>query len=62
MASIVEIGDKQGAAALKAQVRKRFESVFPLLVEEITAYLKSIHLPEAAIEWYKKVLFPPSSS
>jgi hypothetical protein len=48
--------DKQAAAAkAKIEARKRFEDVFPLLVEELTSYLESIHLPDNAIEWYKKV-------
>jgi hypothetical protein len=43
------------SAQAKIEARKRFESVFPLLVEELTSYLQSIHLPENAIEWYKTV-------
>ena len=50
------ITDKQIASAqAKIDARKRFESVFPLLVEEMTSYLTSIRLPENAIEWFKQV-------
>lgn len=56
MSSEVPITDKQIASAqAKIDARKRFESVFPLLVEEITSYLTSINLPENAIEWVKGV-------
>ena len=50
------ITDKQIASAqAKIEARKRFEFVFPLLVEEMTSYLTSIHLPENAIQWFKQV-------
>lgn len=39
----------------KIDARKRFESVFPLLVEELTSHLQSINLPQNAIEWFKNV-------
>ena len=39
----------------KLETRKRFEAVFPILVEELTSYLSSINLPQSAIEWFKKV-------
>ena len=50
--------DKQRIASAEAKIaaRKRFEEVFPLLVDELTTYLRSIKLPENAIEWYKEVL------
>lgn len=58
MSSEAPITDKQIASAeAKIQKRKRFESVFPLLVDEAITYLRSIHLPENAIEWYKNVQF-----
>jgi hypothetical protein len=58
MSSEALITDKQIASAqAKIDARKRFESVFPLLVDEATTYLRSIHLPENAIEWYKQVRF-----
>jgi hypothetical protein len=58
MSSETPITDKQIASAqAKMDARKRFESVFPLLVDEATTYLRSIHLPENAIEWYKQVRF-----
>jgi len=51
------ITDKQiASASAKIEARKRFEAVFPLLVDELTAHLSSINLPENAIEWYKQVL------
>jgi len=51
-----KITDKQIAAAqAKIEARKRFEAVFPLLVEELISHLQKIHLPENAIEWYKEV-------
>jgi len=50
------ITDKQIAAAeAKLKARKQFESVFPLLIDEVVEYLESIHLPGNAIEWYKGV-------
>jgi farnesyl diphosphate synthase len=50
------MSDKQIASAqANIDARKRFESVFPLLVDELTSYLRSINLPETAIEWYKEV-------
>jgi len=49
--------DKKRIASAEAKIaaRKRFEEVFPLLVDELTTYLRSIKLPENAIEWYKGV-------
>jgi farnesyl diphosphate synthase len=49
--------DKQRIASAQAKIaaRKRFEEVFPLLVDELTSHLRSIKLPENAIEWYKEV-------
>ena len=59
MSSEDPITDKQIAAAqAKIEERKRFEVVFPLLVEEMTSYLTTIHLPENAIEWFKEVYLP----
>jgi hypothetical protein len=63
MASEGGITDKQIASAekqiasaeKKLAARKRFEAVFPLLVEEITSHLESIHLPANGIEWFKNV-------
>jgi farnesyl diphosphate synthase len=57
MSSEDPMSEKQIASTqAKIDARKRFESVFPMLVEELTSYLRSIHLPENAIEWYKEVL------
>jgi len=56
MASEQPITDKQIATAeAKIHARKRFEAIFPLLVEELTSSLRSINLPENAIQWYKDV-------
>jgi hypothetical protein len=56
MASEQSITDKQIATAeAKIHARKRFEAIFPLLVEELTSSLRSINLPENAIQWYKDV-------
>ena len=56
MSSEDPITDKQIASAqAKVEARKRFEFVFPLLVEEMTSYLTTIHLPENAIQWFKEV-------
>ena len=58
MSSEAPITDKQIASThAKIEARKRFESVFPLLVDEAITHLRSIHLPENAIEWYKQVNF-----
>ena len=52
-----QITEQQIASAqAKIDARKRFESVFPLLVDELLSYLQSIGLPQNAIEWYKNVL------
>ena len=58
MSSQDPFSDKQWIASAEAKIaaRKRFEEVFPLLVDELTTYLRSIKLPENAIEWYKEVL------
>ena len=56
MPSENSITDKQIASAqAKIEARKRFEFVFPLLVDEMTSYLTSINVPENAIEWFKGV-------
>lgn len=39
----------------KLEARKRFEAVFPLLVDELISHLRSIALPENAIEWFENV-------
>ncbi|PWZ00820.1 putative ERG20-farnesyl-pyrophosphate synthetase [Testicularia cyperi] len=43
-------------AQLKIEKRKRFEQVFPLLVDELTSYLASENMPAEAIEWFKRNL------
>jgi len=56
MSSEQPITEKQIAAAeAKIRARKRFEAIFPLLVDELTSSLRSINLPENAIEWFKNV-------
>lgn len=37
---------------------KDFESVFPKLVEDISAQCKQYNLPANALEWYEKVILP----
>ncbi|KAL9935041.1 hypothetical protein V8E36_006117 [Tilletia maclaganii] len=44
------------AAQAKVESRKRFEAVFPLLVDELTSYLTQNNMPPEAIEWYKRSL------
>jgi farnesyl diphosphate synthase len=41
----------------KIAARKRFEEVFPLLVDELITHLQSINLPQNAIEWFKNVSY-----
>lgn len=43
-------------ASQKIAARKRFEAVFPLLVEELIEYLKSEGMPAEAQEWYRRNL------
>ncbi|SNX83454.1 probable ERG20 - farnesyl-pyrophosphate synthetase [Melanopsichium pennsylvanicum] len=43
-------------AQLKIQKRKRFEAVFPLLVEELTTYLASENMPTEATDWFRRNL------
>ncbi|EPQ31477.1 uncharacterized protein PFL1_00812 [Pseudozyma flocculosa PF-1] len=43
-------------AQLKIEKRKRFEQVFPLLVDELTSYLESEQMPAEAIDWFKRNL------
>ena len=44
------------ATQKKLDARKRFESVFPLLVDELVSHLRSTGISENAIEWYRKVV------
>lgn len=43
------------AAAAKAARRKRFEDVFPLLKQELLAYLDECKMPKDARDWYDRV-------
>lgn len=43
-------------ASQKLATRKRFEAVWPLLVEELIEYLKSEDMPSEAQEWYRRNL------
>jgi farnesyl diphosphate synthase len=43
------------AAAAKAARRKRFEDVFPLLKQELLAYLDECKMPQDARDWYDRV-------
>lgn len=38
-----------------ANRRERFLSVFPRIVEELTAYLQKEGMPKDAVEWYERV-------
>ncbi|CAD6929939.1 unnamed protein product [Tilletia controversa] len=44
------------AAQAKVDARKRFEAVFPMLVEELTSYLTANNMPGDAIEWFRRNL------
>ncbi|KAK0519782.1 Farnesyl pyrophosphate synthetase, partial [Tilletia horrida] len=44
------------AAQAKVDARKRFEAVFPMLVEELSSYLTENNMPGDAIEWYRRNL------
>lgn len=43
----------------KAARRKRFEDVFPVIVDELTGYLQAESMPKDAVEWYKNVSVGP---
>lgn len=36
---------------------QEFNDVFPVLADELIAHLRSIHIPENAIEWFDRVCF-----
>ena len=42
----------------KAARRKRFEDVFPIIAEELTAYVRGEGMPKDAVEWYERVSRP----
>ena len=42
-------------ADAKAQKRAKFEAVFPILREELLAYLKQEGMPSDAITWFQRV-------
>ena len=42
-------------ADAKAQKRAKFDAVFPVLREELLAYLKQEGMPADAVEWYQRV-------
>lgn len=46
----------------KAARRKRFEDVFPVIVDELTGYLQAESMPKDAVEWYKNVSGVQSAS
>lgn len=46
----------------KAPRRKRFEDVFPIIADELLAYVKGEGMPEDAVTWYEKVSAHPSSA
>lgn len=39
---------------------KEFEAVFPKLEEVLLAHAKQYNLPQAELDWYKKVSLSPS--
>lgn len=41
---------------MSIEKRKKFESIFPVLVEELTQHLTSEGMPKDAIAWYKNNL------
>jgi farnesyl diphosphate synthase len=43
------------ASSDKAARRKRFEDVFPIIADELLAYVKGEGMPQDAVEWYEKV-------
>ena len=44
---------------LLAQKRQKFEAVFPVLRDELLAYLKQEGMPADAVEWYQRVRLSP---
>ncbi|KAE8224005.1 hypothetical protein CF326_g8107 [Tilletia indica] len=44
------------AAQAKVASRKRFEAVFPMIVEELSSYLTENNMPGDAIEWFRRNL------
>jgi len=40
---------------------KEFNDVFPVLAEELLSHLRSLRIPENAIEWFERVRSPSSS-
>ena len=42
-------------ADAKAQKRQKFDAVYPILRDELLAYMKQEGMPEDAISWYKRV-------
>ncbi|KAI9066932.1 farnesyl-diphosphate synthase [Trametes sanguinea] len=43
-------------ADAKAQKRQKFESVYPILRDELLAYLKHENMPQDAIDWFRRNL------
>ena len=42
-------------ADAKAQKRQKFEAVFPVLRDELLAYLKQEGMPTDAVDWFQRV-------
>lgn len=40
-----------------AEERKKFESVFPTIVDEVVQYSKNAGMPQSAVDWYKNVRY-----
>ncbi|CAO1617296.1 unnamed protein product [Parajaminaea phylloscopi] len=55
-AAVQDQADLAVKASQKVAARKRFEAVWPLLVEELIEYLKSEGMPTEAQEWFRKNL------
>ena len=45
-------------ADAKAQKRAKFEAVYPVLREELLAYLKQEGMPADAVSWFQRVRVP----
>ena len=56
--SVMADGQRIEAARKAADSRKKFESSFPFLVDELCAYLESVRIPQEGIDWYRRVKGP----
>ena len=53
---MAQLTSQNGAAPStdKAARRKRFEDVFPIIADDLLAYVKGEKMPKEAVEWYEK--------